>query len=179
MHRQMTQEEYTDSMQKWVRNIKTHQTESWNGYEGQQEGFILSGAKGRPRKMCAFCWMRQLILWQKKVINALFTLVFTGKTSLQEFQVSQTSRKKVQSKEDLSSVEQDWVRDHLKKKQTYTSLWDLIGCTHKAGQPHCNPWEGEAANSLEHHFQEHGGQEAWIYMYVMLNQPDFLLWWND
>lgn len=115
----------------------------------------------------------------KKVINALFTLVFTGKTSLQELQVSQTSRKKVQSKEDLSSVEQDWVRDHLKKNQTYTSLWDLIGCTHKAGQPHCNPWEGEAANSLEHHFQEHGGQEAWIYMYVMLNQPDFLLWWND
>lgn len=47
-----------------------------------------------------------------KVINTLFTLVFTNKTSLQEFQVSQTSRKKVQSKEDLSSVEQDWVRDH-------------------------------------------------------------------
>lgn len=37
----MTQEEYTDSMQKWLRNIKTHQTESWNGYEGQQEGFVL------------------------------------------------------------------------------------------------------------------------------------------
>ena len=46
-----------------------------------------------------------------KVLSAAFTLVFTGKTGLQESQAPET-RGKVWNKEDLTLVEEDQVREH-------------------------------------------------------------------
>lgn len=64
-----------------------------------------------------------------KVLNVFFMLVFTGKVCLQETQDPETSGK-VWSEEDLPSLEEDQVREH-KRNQTYTSLWDLTGCTNE------------------------------------------------
>ena len=47
-----------------------------------------------------------------KVLNVFFASVFIGKASLQELQPPETSGK-VCSKEDLSLVDKDQVREHL------------------------------------------------------------------
>jgi len=58
-----------------------------------------------------------------------FALVFAGKTSLRESYAPET-RGQVWHKEDLSLVEEDQVREHL-KIWTYLSLRCLMACTHE------------------------------------------------
>ena len=56
-----------------------------------------------------------------KVLNAFFTLSFTGKTSLQQSQVSETSAR-VHGQVNLPVVEEDQVREYLNKPDTHKSL---------------------------------------------------------
>ena len=49
-----------------------------------------------------------------EVYSAFFALIFTGKTGLQQFQVSKTSTK-VWRKDDLPLVKVDQVREHLNR----------------------------------------------------------------
>ena len=56
-----------------------------------------------------------------KILNAFLASIFTDKICLQEFQVP-ANRGKVWSKEDLSSVEEDQVREHLKQLDTQKSM---------------------------------------------------------
>lgn len=58
---------------------------------------------------------------EPEVLNAFFTSVFTGSTSLQESQAPRV-RKKVWNKEDALSVEEDQVRDHLSKIDIFKSM---------------------------------------------------------
>ena len=53
--------------------------------------------------------------------NSLFALIFTGKTSLEESHVPETSGK-VWSKEHLPAVEKTQVREHLKKLDIHKSM---------------------------------------------------------
>lgn len=53
--------------------------------------------------------------------NAFFTLIFSGNTSLQQSQVSETSAK-VQCKVNWTLVEKDQVREYLNKLDTHKSL---------------------------------------------------------
>lgn len=59
-------------------------------------------------------------------LHVTFSSAFTSKTSLQEPQASET-REQVWSKEDLSLVEEDQVREHLSK----VSPQDLMGGIHR------------------------------------------------
>jgi len=56
-----------------------------------------------------------------QILNDFFTSIFTDKVCLQEFQLPE-KRGKVWSKEDLSLVEQDWVREHLNQLHTQKSM---------------------------------------------------------
>lgn len=55
-----------------------------------------------------------------EVLSALFSFIFTGKTSLQEFQVLET--REVWSKKVLPWVKQDQVKDHLNKLHPHKSM---------------------------------------------------------
>lgn len=77
-------------------------------------------------------WVRALVtkdVVQVKVLNDLFVLVFTGKICLQEMQAPETGGKGW-SEEDSPLLEEDQVREHLKKSNIH-SLWDLAGYTHE------------------------------------------------
>ena len=56
-----------------------------------------------------------------KILNAFFVSVFTGKTSIQESQAPET-RGKVWSKEVLSSVKKDQVKEPLNKLNICKSM---------------------------------------------------------
>lgn len=56
-----------------------------------------------------------------KILTAFFDSVFTGKTSIQESQAPET-RGKVWSKEVLSSVKKDQVKEHLNKLNVHKSM---------------------------------------------------------
>ena len=56
-----------------------------------------------------------------ELLSAFFALVFTGKTDLPESQVPE-AREKVWSKEDLPSMEEDQVREHLNKTDIHNSI---------------------------------------------------------
>ena len=60
-----------------------------------------------------------------------FISVSVAKTSLQESQAPET-RGEVWTKEDLLSMEEDEVTEHLNYLDTHTSPWDLTGCTHES-----------------------------------------------
>lgn len=56
-----------------------------------------------------------------QVLNALFTLIITGKTNLQQSQVSETTTE-VQGQVNLSLMEEDQLRGYLKNTDMYNSL---------------------------------------------------------
>lgn len=59
---------------------------------------------------------------KSNVFCALFSLVFTSKTQLQESQASETYRN-IQNKEELPLLERDQVMEHLNNFDTHKSMW--------------------------------------------------------
>ena len=56
-----------------------------------------------------------------ELLNAFFALAFTTKAGLQASQ-NPEERGQIWRKEDLPSVEKDWVRDHLRKLDPHKSM---------------------------------------------------------
>lgn len=116
---QVTWKDYGDAIRDGVRKTKTYPDLNLvRGVKGNKKGFhryISNKIKTREDVGSLLNEGRDLVLKDIKraeVLNGFFTLVFCGKTCLQESQTPET-RGNVWTKEDLLLVEKDQVREYL------------------------------------------------------------------
>ena len=111
-----------------IERVKTHRTiEQWKKPPKERfHKYVDSKRKSREDVGLLLNGAGYLVVMdmeQAEVLSAFFTSVFTGKSSCQTLE----TRGKDCSKEDLSSVEEDEVREQA----GHTNPWGLMGCTHK------------------------------------------------